>query len=281
MKRAPTTSARRSRPGSADGFNLVVLVMAVTVLNILLAMALPAWSKIIQREKEEELIFRGLQYAEAIRVFQLRQGRLPTRITELIEVHPRSIRQLWKNPIAEDGSWLLMPAQGQQAQRGNLLGGQPQGQNQLQQRENQIQQRQQRQQAAGRPVQRANPPQALRVIPPRPGEPVLTPMPNMPFAGVASPEGDSAVKSFLGSTEIKEWRFTVDLASTMQQGGAQANFARPVNAGVFWKPFPPGVTPPNLGGQAPGAQNQLAPDGNARRGGRNLGGGVNQQRRKN
>ncbi len=276
MKNAPSPSTPRTvrhgfRPGSSDGFNLVVLAMAVTVLNILLAMALPAWAKMIQREKEEELIFRGLQYAEAIRVFQIRNGRLPTRLTELIEVHPRSIRQLWKNPLAEDGAWLLVPAQGRQRPNQNR---------QNRNRPNQLQQRlQNRQNQNGRQVQPANQQQVLRVIPPRPGEPVLTPMPNVPFAGVASPEGDTAVKSFMGSTEIREWRFTVNLASTMQQG-AQGNFARPVNSGVFWKPFPPGVTPPNLG-QAPGAQNQLAPNQNNRRGGRNLGGNADRQRRNN
>ena len=50
------------------GYNIVILAVAITVLNILVAKALPLWSHVIQREKEEELIFRGLQYAEAIRI---------------------------------------------------------------------------------------------------------------------------------------------------------------------------------------------------------------------
>ena len=54
---------------------MVVLMVAVTILTILTAAALPVWSQRMQREKEEELIFRGWQYAEAIRVFQQRQGR--------------------------------------------------------------------------------------------------------------------------------------------------------------------------------------------------------------
>jgi type II secretory pathway pseudopilin PulG len=84
---------------------MVALMVAVTILTILTAMALPVWSQQMQREKEEELIFRGWQYAEAIRVFQQRHGRLPTRLEELIEVEPRSIRQLWKDPMTEDGEW--------------------------------------------------------------------------------------------------------------------------------------------------------------------------------
>jgi len=44
----------------------------------------------------------------------------------------------------------------------------------------------------------------------------------------------------MGSNEIKEWRFTVDLVKAMVQAPHES-FARPVNSGVFWKPFPPGV----------------------------------------
>lgn len=229
----------RARRKGSDGYNLVILAVSITILNILLAMALPAWSTMIRREKEHELIFRGLQYAEAIRVFQTRNGRLPTRITELIEVHPRSIRQLWHNPMVDDGSWLLVPAQGRQRQPGQQQG------------------RQGRQNRQGQQVRRAGQPQqqqALRVVPPRPGEPSLTPMPNMPFTGVASPEGGDAVKTFMGSSEIREWRFTVELVSAMQQN-PDLSFTRPVHSGMFWRPFPPGVTPPNLGGgRQPGAQ---------------------------
>jgi len=67
---------------------------------------------VIRREKEEELVFRGLQYAEAIRVFKNRFQREPIRLQELIEVEPRSIRKLWKDPMTEDGKWALIPVQG-------------------------------------------------------------------------------------------------------------------------------------------------------------------------
>lgn len=87
-----------NRRGAA-GYSLVVLIMAVTVLNIMLAAALPKWSGMIQRDKEEELISRGWQYAEAIRVFQRRFQRYPLKLEELIKVKPRCIRQLWKDPM--------------------------------------------------------------------------------------------------------------------------------------------------------------------------------------
>lgn len=91
-----------------QGYNLVILVIVITVMNILVAASLPLWSRVIQRNKEEELRFRGLQYAEAIRVFHNRFQRYPNRLQELVELEPRCIRQLWKDPMTEDGKWGLI-----------------------------------------------------------------------------------------------------------------------------------------------------------------------------
>ena len=103
-EKAPTGSRRRSpKERGEEGFSLVVLVVAITLLHIALAVAMPLWSTSIRREREEEAIFRGLQYAEAIRVFQARFGRYPTELKELIEVEPRSIRQLWTDPLSRNG----------------------------------------------------------------------------------------------------------------------------------------------------------------------------------
>jgi len=100
---------RHSEANRAEaGYNLVVLLVAITVLNILIAASLPLWSRIIQHDKEEELIFRGLQYAEAIRVFHIRFQRAPVRLEELLEAKPRCIRQLWKDPMSDDGKWKIL-----------------------------------------------------------------------------------------------------------------------------------------------------------------------------
>ena len=87
-------------------------MVAMTLLSIALTIALPKWSHVIRREREEELISRGFQYAEAIRIFQNKFQRLPVRLEELVEVEPRSIRKLWKDPMTESGRWVLMPAGG-------------------------------------------------------------------------------------------------------------------------------------------------------------------------
>ncbi len=101
-----TSSSPASR-WSEQGYNLVILMVLVTLMNIAIAVALPTWSNVAKREKEEELIFRGFQYAEAIRVFQKNHGRLPISLEELVEREPRSIRQLFKDPIT-GGDWGLL-----------------------------------------------------------------------------------------------------------------------------------------------------------------------------
>jgi len=100
-RRPAATGGSKPRRRLDDGYTLVALVVMVTVLNIMIAKALPLWSGIITRDKEHEFIFRGLQYAEAIRVYQQRYGQWPTRLDELIKSDRRCIRQLWDNPLAD------------------------------------------------------------------------------------------------------------------------------------------------------------------------------------
>jgi type II secretory pathway pseudopilin PulG len=106
--RRPGPAARRS----AGGYTLVALLVGLTVASILIASVLPLASAQAQREREAELIFRGLQYAEGIRVFRRRFGRYPNSLKELLEVKPRSVRKLWKDPMTEDGEWGIVSVAG-------------------------------------------------------------------------------------------------------------------------------------------------------------------------
>jgi len=92
------------------GYTLAFLVGILTVLAIGLGAAMPHWVARAQREKEAELVARGVQYAEAIRVFQRRFGRLPNTLAELVELEPRSIRRLWRNPFAQGDAvgWAIL-----------------------------------------------------------------------------------------------------------------------------------------------------------------------------
>jgi type II secretory pathway pseudopilin PulG len=95
----------------------VGVVVAIAILTILLAAVGPSIATIIQRDKEIELIFRGKQYARSIVAFQKRYGRYPQQLKELYALRPRSIRQLWREPVCNcDDGWQVIIAGSPEAQ---------------------------------------------------------------------------------------------------------------------------------------------------------------------
>src|SRR5580765_6286696 len=69
-------------------------------MSVLMSMALPVWRHDAQREKEEELVFRGQQYVRAIRLFQTKNQTLPTSVDILVQGH--YLRKKYKDPITND-----------------------------------------------------------------------------------------------------------------------------------------------------------------------------------
>jgi type II secretory pathway pseudopilin PulG len=93
MKAADATISRSDR-----GFVMVALLIGMSVAAIWMAAALPAWRQQTQRQREEDLIFRGEQYARAIVLFQDKnRGALPPSIDVLVSGH--YLRKKWKDPI--------------------------------------------------------------------------------------------------------------------------------------------------------------------------------------
>src|SRR6266849_849464 len=58
------------RGQSENGYAMAVLLVAMSIMAIMMTVAMPVWKQIATREKEEELVFRGEQYARAIGLFQ-------------------------------------------------------------------------------------------------------------------------------------------------------------------------------------------------------------------
>ena len=64
-----------------------------------------------RREKEEELIWRGQQYARGVRLFFRKNNRFPATMNDLIKpgVGVRYMRKAYKEPMnTVDGSWRLL-----------------------------------------------------------------------------------------------------------------------------------------------------------------------------
>jgi len=99
-----------------EGYTLLILMIAVSVLSIGLLVAIPVWQTQIQREKEEELIFRGKQFVEAIRLYQIKYpGRFPKNLEDLFE--NRCLRKLYIDPITEHGEWNVILLTGRVTRR--------------------------------------------------------------------------------------------------------------------------------------------------------------------
>src|SRR5690242_9660116 len=79
------TASRFSREAGSGGYAFLILMMMVTILLISLTAALPSIYTEGQREKEEELIFRGNEYARAILFFHNKFGRYPSTVQELVK----------------------------------------------------------------------------------------------------------------------------------------------------------------------------------------------------
>lgn len=113
------------------GFTLIIVLFVLFILALGFMLAVPVWRTQIQREAEAELIFRGEQYMEAVRVFQTKfPGRFPKNFDELLE--EKCLRRPYKDPMTASGEWnviLLYPqAQPRAARPDRRRGRRPQTQ---------------------------------------------------------------------------------------------------------------------------------------------------------
>jgi type II secretory pathway pseudopilin PulG len=83
-------------------------MLAVTLLAIAAAAIAPTLAFQIRRDREEELIHRGVQYSRAVRRYVKKFGRYPTRLEELESTNNlRFLRRRYKDPITGQDFKLL------------------------------------------------------------------------------------------------------------------------------------------------------------------------------
>lgn len=105
---------------------MVMLVVAIAVMSIGMGVAVQTAEFQMRREREAELIFRGKQYVEAIRLYKIKYGRYPMQLKEIYEAKPRVIRKKWKDPITDSENWgiIFLGQEGRQVgQQGRQLAG--------------------------------------------------------------------------------------------------------------------------------------------------------------
>ena len=92
------------------GYILLGVMLALTLMLIAMAIEAPRIAQQIKREKEEELVHRGKDYATAIKRFVHKNGgRYPVSVEQLEDTnHIRFLRKRYKDPMTGESDWKLV-----------------------------------------------------------------------------------------------------------------------------------------------------------------------------
>jgi type II secretory pathway pseudopilin PulG len=215
---------------------MVIFVMIIAIMSILMGVAVQTVEFQMRREREAELIFRGQQYVEAIRLYRLRFGRYPMSLKEIWEANPRVIRKKFKDPITDSYDWglLFLGQEGGLIGRGGAAGGRQPG-------------------LPNQPAPTTTPGTGLDPRGAQSSQGGRSPQGDRtigPIVGVYSTSCDESIKVYEGRTTYCEWKFSF---REQRQQGARGRPGRPGKPGR--RSTPPG---PNAGGgtDQPGGGNQ-------------------------
>ena len=95
-----------------NGFTFLAALMIVVIMGIMLGLTAQPWKTIMKREREQELLFRGLQYRNAIKAWNTRPATpgatakvIPLNDLKDLLLDPSSLqkikylRQLYQDPM--------------------------------------------------------------------------------------------------------------------------------------------------------------------------------------
>jgi hypothetical protein len=86
------------------GYAILTAVLAVAIFAVMVMKARTMWETEIQRELEQELIFRGRQYVTAIEIFRKKNPNMfPQTLDELFE--KKCLRKRFLDPMTKEGKW--------------------------------------------------------------------------------------------------------------------------------------------------------------------------------
>jgi type II secretory pathway pseudopilin PulG len=110
-----TNPAHRER-----GFTYVMALVAIVLVGIFAGVANLATSRIVQADRERELLFRGQAYRSAIKHYYAAEGHYPRSLQELLKdphfAQRVYLRALYADPMAsederkDNGGWRLIRA---------------------------------------------------------------------------------------------------------------------------------------------------------------------------
>jgi hypothetical protein len=94
-----------------QGYAIMMVMFLLTLLVLATIVVAPNVVTDVQRQKEEEMIWRGKQYVRGVRLYYTKMHRFPTQLEDLYKPKTgiRFMRQAYKDPMnTADGSWRLI-----------------------------------------------------------------------------------------------------------------------------------------------------------------------------
>jgi type II secretory pathway pseudopilin PulG len=108
MKLAGQAEKRRQHAVAQHGYAMAALIVAMGIMALMMTVVMPVWKQAARREKEEELVFRGLQYVHAIGLYQRKfANAYPPNLDLLVE--QKFLRKKFKDPVTNDDFVILPP----------------------------------------------------------------------------------------------------------------------------------------------------------------------------
>ena len=88
------------------GYTLAGALVLLAIMAILMAMAVPLWSRVKQRDNEEELIFRGSEYVKAVARYHAKFATYPPDVETLVKL--KYLRHEYLDPMTKSGKWKVL-----------------------------------------------------------------------------------------------------------------------------------------------------------------------------
>ena len=208
---------------------MAALLVGLSIMAIMLTVVMPVWKQTTQREKEEELIFRGKQYVHAIAMFQRKFANAPPPNVDAL-VEQRFLRKKFKDPITGED---FVPIPVGQAVPGSTASGQRGATGST---------------TAGGRGQATTAPSATQSGGGRTGGPGISAGPTGQTAGgiqgVASKSKDQSIRLYNGRGHYNEWAF-VYIPQVQAPGASAPGAGVPGQGGQRGQPGqPPGPLGP-------------------------------------
>ena len=109
---APLARNRAIGPGRIQregGYVLLAILLLVAFMVIVATIEAPLMVQQMKRDREEEMIHRGTEYARAVKKYYKKFGRYPANLEQLDNTNQiRFLRKRYKDPLTKDGKWKLL-----------------------------------------------------------------------------------------------------------------------------------------------------------------------------